>query len=170
MIRQATLSDVDAIAKVHVKAWQTTYRGHMPDAHLDTLDESKRAAMWSEALGQPAMLLLVAISGETLVGFCSLVPSRDADAPPAVGEVAAIYVDPAFWRSGFGGSLLESIIESARARNFTELTLWVLTDNAPAREFYAARGFNPDGHTKTHEPWGFPLHETRYRHRIGRRA
>ncbi len=36
----------------------------------------------------------------------------------------------------------------------------------PPRQFYEARGFNADGHTKTDERWGFPLHETRYRRRI----
>lgn len=166
IIRQAALSDVDAIARVHVKAWQTAYRGLMPDAYLDTLDESKRAAMWAKAVEQGAMLVLVATSGDTLVGFCSLLPSRDADATPNVGEIVAIYVDPAFGRCGFGSSLVEGIVEAARLRNFTELTLWVLTDNAPARQFYEARSFNTDGHTKTEERWGFPLHETRYRRPI----
>ena len=84
---------------------------------------------------------------------------------PAIGGIVAIYVDPAFARSGFGSSLVEASVESARARNFLELTLWVLTENASARQFYQARGFEGD-HTKTHERWGFPLHETRYRRRI----
>jgi ribosomal protein S18 acetylase RimI-like enzyme len=166
MIRLATQSDVDAIARVHVKTWQSAYRGHMPDAHLDSLDTSKRAPMWSKALEQQATLLLVAISGDVLVGFCSLLPSRDEDATAAVGEIVAIYVDPKCWRSGFGSALVAGIVESARSRSFTELTLWVLTDNAPVRLFYEARGFNTDGHIKTDARWGFPLHETRYRRRI----
>ena len=166
MIRLALQSDVDAIARVHVKTWQVAYRGHMPDAHLDSLDESKRAAMWSKALEQPATLVLVAIAGDTLVGFCCLMPTRDGDATPAMGEIVAIYVDPAFSRSGFGSALVEGIVEAGRSRSYNELTLWVLTDNAPARRFYEARGFNPDGRTKTEERWGFPLHETRYRRHI----
>ena len=163
MIRPAAPSDVDAMATLHVRSWQSAYRGQMPDAHLDTLDASKRAVMWSKAIVQPTTLVLVAIADETLVGFCSLLPSRDVDATPAVGEIAAIYVEPTFWRSGFGSSLVEAVVESARARNFTELTLWVLTSNASARAFYEARGFKTDGHTKTDERSGFPLHETRYR-------
>jgi GNAT superfamily N-acetyltransferase len=166
MIRLASQSDVEAIARVHVKTWQSAYRGHMPDAHLDSLDTSERAAMWSKALGEQSTLVLVATSGDTLVGFCSLQPSRDADAAPTLREIVAIYVDPAFCRCGFGSSLIEGIVEWARPRNFAELTLWVLTDNAPARQFYEARGFNIDGHTKTDDRWGFPLRETRYRRRI----
>ena len=166
MIRLALQSDVDAIARVHVKTWQSAYRGHMPDAHLDSLDPSRRAAMWSKALEQSATLVLVAISGDRLVGFCSLMPARDEDATTVIGEIVAIYVDPAFSRSGFGSALVEGIVEAARSRNFTELSLWVLTDNAPARHFYEARGFNLDGRTKTEARWGFPLHETRYRRHI----
>ena len=123
--------------------------------------------MWSKALAEQSKLVLVATSGDALIGFCSLEPSRDADAAPTVREIVAIYVDPAFWRCGFGSALIEGVLESARPRNFTEITLWVLTDNAPARQFYEARGFNTDGHTKTEERWGFPLHETRYRRPIG---
>lgn len=166
MIRLAVQSDVDAIARVHVKTWQSAYRGHMPDAHLDSLDSAKRAAMWSKALEQPSSLVLVATSGSTLVGFCSSQPSRDTDATPNVCEIVAIYVDPAFSRCGFGSSLVEETVKLARPRNFTELTLWVLTDNAPARQFYQARGFETDGCTKTEERWGFPLHQTRYRRGI----
>ena len=122
--------------------------------------------MWSKTLAEQSALVLVATSDDALVGFCSVEPSRDADAAPTVREIVAIYVDPAFWRCGFGSSLIEGILESARPRNFTEITLWVLTDNAPARRFYEARGFITDGHTKTDARWGFPLHETRYRRRI----
>lgn len=166
MIRLAVPGDVDAIARVHVRSWQSAYRGHMPDAHLDSLDPSRRADMWSKAIEQQTMLVLVATSGETLVGFYAQMPSRDADANSATSEIVAIYVDPAFWRLGFGGALVEAGVEAARPRNFSELTLWVLTGNAPARRFYEARGFNADGLTKTEDRWGFPLHQTRYRRRI----
>jgi ribosomal protein S18 acetylase RimI-like enzyme len=166
MIRSATASDVDDIARLHVKTWQVAYRGHMPDAHLDGLDPSKRAAMWSKAIEQPDTVVLVATTSETLVGFCSLLPSRDADAAPQIGEIAAIYVDPLVWRSGIGRSLVEATLAASLPRGFAELTLWVLTDNAAARAFYESCGFAADGHTKVEERPGFSIHETRYRRRI----
>jgi ribosomal protein S18 acetylase RimI-like enzyme len=163
MIRRAEPADVDAIAQVHVKTWQSTYRGHMPDSVLDSLDVSKRAAMWSKALEQPATLVLVAIVDRAIAGFCSLIPSRDADASASVAEIAAIYVDPAAWRSGVGSSLIEAAMDSARQRGLAEVTLWVLTSNTSARAFYEARGFNTDGQTKTEQRPGFSVHEIRYR-------
>jgi ribosomal protein S18 acetylase RimI-like enzyme len=169
MIRVATLSDVDDIATLHVKAWQAAYRGQMPDAYLNALEASKRAAMWSNAIETPNTLVLVAREGEALLGFCSLLPSRDADASPAVGEISSIYVDPMVWRSGIGSALLEAIIEAAIARGFSDLTLWVLTSNTPARAFYRTHGFESDDQTKLEERAGFSIHETRYRRRIVRR-
>lgn len=163
MIRLAVLSDVDEIARLHVKAWQSAYRGHMPDAYLDGLDASKRAAMWLKVIAEPATVVLVATAAEALVGFCSLSPSRDADASPDVAEVSAIYVGPTFWRAGFGTALIAATLDSARQRSFTEVTLWVLTSNTSARAFYEARGFETDGQTKTEQRPGFSIHETRYR-------
>ncbi|MEI9938121.1 MAG: GNAT family N-acetyltransferase [Pseudomonadota bacterium] len=163
MIRLAVLSDVDDIARLHVKTWQSAYRGHMPDAYLDGLDSSKRATMWSKAVAEPATVVLVATVAEILVGFCSLLPSRDADTSPSVGEVTAIYVDPNFWRSGLGTSLIQAAFDSARQRSLSEVTLWVLTANISARAFYEARGFKTDGQTKTEQRPGFSIHETRYR-------
>jgi GNAT superfamily N-acetyltransferase len=163
MIRRATPLDVAAIAGLHVRAWQVAYRGHMPGAYLDALEPAKRAAMWSRMIAQLATPVVVAIAGETLVGFCSLVPSRDGDASPTVGEIAAIYVEPAVWRSGIGSSLIGATLASARQQNFSELTLWVLTRNSPARAFYEAHGFEADGHFKTEERPGFAVQELRYR-------
>jgi ribosomal protein S18 acetylase RimI-like enzyme len=163
MIRLAVLSDVDDLARLHVKAWQSAYRGHMPDAYLDALDPSKRAAMWTNAIQEPATLVLVASAAEKLVGFCSLSPSRDADASPTVGEVTAIYVDPATWRAGVGTCLIKATLDAARQRSLAEMTLWVLTSNTSARAFYEARGFAIDGQTKTEQRPGFSIHETRYR-------
>jgi ribosomal protein S18 acetylase RimI-like enzyme len=163
MIRAAALSDVNEIARVHVNTWQAAYRGHMPDAVLDALDPSQRATMWAKALEQPTTLVLVATEAETIVGFCSLLPSRDDDATPSVAEISAIYVEPASWRLGIGSALVDAAVESARERGFSEVTLWVLTSNTAARTFYEARGFVSDGQTKTAQRPGFSVHEVRYR-------
>ena len=166
LIRAAVAADVDAIGQVHVRTWQSAYRGHIPDAYLDGLDPSKRATMWSAAIRDPSTQVFVAMQGQALVGFCSVTPSRDSDAGADVAEITAIYVDLTCWRSGFGTRLLEAAVESAGQRRFKEITLWVLAANVSARAFYEARGFVADGVTKTEERLGFSLHEVRYRRMI----
>jgi ribosomal protein S18 acetylase RimI-like enzyme len=167
VIRLAGADDVGAIGEVHVRTWQETYRGHMPDDYLASLDASKRAAMWAQHLTDPTRLLFVALRGTTLVGFCSLVPSRDAGAAVDVAEISAINIDPSSWRSGYGSALIDAVLTAAGERGFKRLTLWVLEGNARARAFYAARGFGADGTTRIVELHGFSLSEVRYQRLVG---
>jgi L-amino acid N-acyltransferase YncA len=107
--------------------------------------------------------VLVAVEEDSLLGFCSLLPSRDDDAFPSTAEIAAIYVDPARWRSGIGASLIRAAFAAARTRDFHEITLWVLSANSAACAFYQSFGFTPDGQTKIDTRLGFPLDQLRYR-------
>lgn len=161
VVRRAVPSDNSRIALLHVRAWQAAYRGHMPDHFLDSLDPASRAGVWTNRLLEPDRLVLVADATPDLRGFCSLIPSRDPDATVATGELSAIYVDPSCLRSGIGSLLLENLLPAARARGFEALSLWVLRDNAPARAFYQARGFVPDGTTKAQTISTFQVQELR---------
>jgi ribosomal protein S18 acetylase RimI-like enzyme len=167
-VRLALPSDVAGIAGVHVRSWQLAYRGHMPDAFLDALDTSQRAARWSQMIVSPRLTVLVALDAGSVVGFCSFRVSEDDDASPVTCELAALYVDPPHWRSGFGAALLAETEAIARQRGFEELTLWVLTTNASARAFYESRGFSADGRSKTDSRLGLSLNEVRYRRNVRR--
>jgi len=50
MVRRATPADAAGIARVHVDAWRATYRGIVPDEHLDALSYEGRQGMWSRIL------------------------------------------------------------------------------------------------------------------------
>lgn len=160
-VRTALPSDNSRIASLHVRAWQAAYRGLMPDHFLDSLDPVARAGVWADRLRDPDRLVLLADQSHDLRGFCSLIPSRDSDAKHATGELSAIYVDPSCLRSGIGSLLLENLLPAARARGFSALSLWVLHDNSPARAFYQARGFIPDGTIKTETISTFQVQELR---------
>jgi ribosomal protein S18 acetylase RimI-like enzyme len=133
----------------------------MPEHFLASLDAGARAQMWSQALVNPDCLVLVAESATEIVGFCSLISSRDADADPTCGELAAIYVDPARVRSGIGSLLVEHAVAAAQSRGFSRLSLWVLRDNAVALAFYRACGFSFDGASKTQPISSFEVEELR---------
>jgi GNAT superfamily N-acetyltransferase len=161
--RLATADDVPAIARIHVRSWQSTYRGQIPDPVLDALDEGARRAAWLECLAAPRRVLHVAARDGELIGFCSLVHSRDPEADDLTGEISAIYVDPAHVRCGAGSALLRASLSVARAAGYRVLTLWVLVSNTNARQFYARHGFVPDGGTKVEARAGYALSEIRYR-------
>lgn len=163
-VRRATPGDAPGIALVQVRSWQSAYRGMIPDAVLDSLDAGEaRAARWRGIIDKPEGDLLVADDAARVVGFCSMIPSRDADADASVGEIAALYVTPGAWRQGHGRALIAAAVQAAAARSYRELTLWVLRDNARAIAFYDSAGFGLDGGEKLDRREGYELHEVRAR-------
>lgn len=95
-IRSATMDDVAAIAEVHVRTWQSAYRGLLPDRALDAMDPSQRCPMWEQFLGAVpgAHPVLVAEGDERVIGFASFGSARDTEALATEFELFAIYVDP----------------------------------------------------------------------------
>jgi GNAT superfamily N-acetyltransferase len=165
-VRRALPADARAIAEVAVRGWQTAYRGLMPDEFLAGLSVTGREAAWREMLdrdadgGVPAWL---AERHGRAVGFASSGPPRDQDVPLPSAEVYAIYVLPEEWRSGIGRLLLQTTAAHWCERGATELVLWVLEGNAPARAFYEAMGWRPDGARQQLEIARTSLTEIRYR-------
>jgi hypothetical protein len=95
-IRPASIDDADAVGEVHVRAWQSAYRGMMPDDYLDGLQACDHATRWREHLLSPPpdVQLLVIIDDRRVVGFACLGPARDSDAPGDIGQLYAINLDP----------------------------------------------------------------------------
>ena len=168
LVRRAVPGDARAIAEVVVAGWRAAYRGLMPADFLDSLSVTGREAVWREVLardtdgGVPAWLAL--IDGRA-VGFVSTGPPRDDDVPPPAAEVYAIYVVPVDWRRGVGRDLIETATDHWHGVGTDTLVLWVLEDNDPARRFYEAMGWSPDGGRQLLEIAGTSLIEIRYRRR-----
>ena len=162
--RNSAIDDCAAVAAIHVQAWQTAYRGHMPDELLDRLSVPQRTELWRRLILQPGRVLLVADDPNGSVrGFCDLIPSRDADAKSTTAEISAIYVSPDHWGQGIGQELLSAAMSRALGNGFSELTLWVLDANHRARRFYEKFGFVLDGGTKEEDRGSFVIREVRYR-------
>lgn len=133
----------------------------MPAAMVAANTLVRRTDAWRSLLGTERVDVLVAESEGRILGLAAICPARDADADPAaVGELAAIYVDPPECGRGHGSALNRAALERLRATGFTEATLWVLSANAEARGFYEHHGWRLDG-AEEHEPAG--LHKVRYR-------
>jgi ribosomal protein S18 acetylase RimI-like enzyme len=138
----------------------------MPDSVLQEMSVEKRTALWTRSLTQPnPRTLIVAENQTTIAGFCFFSPTRDEDGKgKRVGEIIALNVHPAHWRSGVGRALCEHVLRESPRRNWTSLTLWVLEGNERACRFYEALGFALDGSERIDVSLvGSPLHEFRYR-------
>jgi len=116
-----------------------------------------------ETLRGDTTTVLVAEGSGLLEGFVALGASRDHDTGGRVGEVYALYVQRGAWRSGAGSALHDAAIQALAKADLIPATLWVLDSNAPARSFYAHRGWRPEGAVKLDHRPGATLHEVRYR-------
>jgi GNAT superfamily N-acetyltransferase len=156
LVRAAGPEDAEAIAAVHVRAWQAAYAHVFPPERLAALDEAARARHWREGLASDWTALVI----DDASGFASVGPSRDVEGE---GELYAIYVHPEHWGTGRGRVLMDAALAALRADGFEEATLWVLDDNPRARRFYEAAGWETDGATKEDEFLDTRVREVRYR-------
>lgn len=166
-IRRASPSDASVIAALHVAAWRAAYRGQIPDEILDGLDVPARTQFWSNILSEKHNVS-IAEADRTVVGFYSLIPSRDPDSDPVMfGEIATFYISPSHWRRGIGRTLFRHVLAVASTNQFIAVSLWVLASNTPAIRFYEAMGFIADGTVKREaDSSGCVLPEIRMRYEL----
>ena len=149
VVRRARVRDAGGIARAWVRAWQVAYRGLVPDEILDALDVDERRALWRERLEGGDCTFVAEHLG--IAGYCRVVPPS---------QVASLYVLPERRHGGVGAALLAAALDELRP-HCAHATLWVFTDNHPARAFYARFGFTPDGAERVDEGTG--LREIRLR-------
>lgn len=137
-IREARLEDAEAIARVHVASWKTTYPGLVPQAHLDALRVEDGIVRWQERLDGHGPLTLVAEDEAGVFGFASggamLHPVDGFD-----GELAAIYLLASHQRRGAGAKLVREMARGLRDQGFRSMVVWALREN-PACGFYERMG------------------------------
>jgi GNAT superfamily N-acetyltransferase len=139
MTRAATIGDAPAIARVHVASWRSTYRTLLPGDFLESLSEVGYADRWRRFIGEAGNLVYVIEDGGRLVGFASGGRERAGEVGYN-GELYAIYVLDDFQRRGYGHQLVHAVVEGLKQMSLDDMIIWVLRDNARARQFYEKLG------------------------------
>jgi ribosomal protein S18 acetylase RimI-like enzyme len=168
-IREARPADARAVAEVHVRAWQSAYRGQLSDEYLDGLSVEDRLAQHEWSLRNPRETWRMWICEEAgrVVGFAVTGPSEDADADERTGEVYAIYLEPDRVGTGVGRELFAHALEDLGRRGFATATLWVLETNVRARRFYERAAWRADGATASERIDCLMMPTVRYRTPLG---
>ena len=166
-LRRPRPEEHDRIGAVTVAAYEPYLLGvedYYRQQLLDVATRDREAEVW------------VAVDDDgTVVGFASVGPYRrdrdsgdtaidddggsDRDIDGRVGEILAIYVDPARWGTGAGRALMDAVLSGLAGRGLTEIRLWVAEDNARARRFYERAALALDGQRSVllhHRPGGGP--------------
>ena len=165
-LRPAEPADALEVAGVHVRSWQSAYRGLLPDEYLDGLRAEDRAPRYRfDGVDPDAPSTVLATDDGAVVGFATTGPARDEDAA-GLGELYALYVDPPHWSTGAGRALIGDARGRLGAAGFASAVLWVLVGNGRAERFYRRDGWAPDGKRLVREAWGTTVDEARYRCRL----
>lgn len=141
IIRTAQIEDAEGIAHVHVKSWQTTYTGIIPDEVIQSRDLDNRIAIWTRILRNPNpdSVLLVAEDNESIVGFVHAgKPQEITDKFDS--EIYAIYLLKRAQGNGIGRQLIQTCAKELYAKGHQSLMLWVLKGNDDSQGFYEYMG------------------------------
>ena len=167
-VRPAALVDAPGIASVHLRSWQATYPGLLPDTEIERHTVANRLTHWQRMLLAPAAQanIWVAVRADVVIGFASggafRVESPGAqghtDAPAegegvgkgegagagegaaqVDGELNALYLLPDAQGQGIGRQLFDASARALQAAGFPGLRCWVLEGN-PAIGFYEHLG------------------------------
>ena len=143
-LRSATVADAEAIAAVRIESWLATYRGMIPDEYLDSMKLEESILHWRTILeALPAagerICVFVAEAEGQVIGFASgmLLPEPKLDMK---AELTAVYLRPAWQRSGIGRRMVQKVARTLQAQGSNSLLVWVIADNAIARNFYEELG------------------------------
>jgi ribosomal protein S18 acetylase RimI-like enzyme len=147
VVRQARLEDAQAIGRIEIETWRSTYAGILPDRTLLGMSERRQTSSWMSFLRHRPQDVWVAQNAKSeLLAFGNCGAQRDG-AVSFAGEVYTLYVLPDAQGQGLGRRVLLALfgrlVESGHASGL----VWVVRAN-PARFFYERLG----GHQVMHRP------------------
>jgi len=151
-IREATVADADAIARVHVDSWRAAYARLLPRTVLDGLSVAQRTRVWRHVL-DPASddRVAVATGDGRVLGFAHVGPAHDADAGASTGQLRTLYLEPASWGRGIGRRVHDAGLDRLADAGARRAVLWMLSTNTRAAAFYERQGWERDGRIRVQQ-------------------
>ncbi len=137
-IERATLEDLQAIASVTVKSWQTTFQDILPISFLSSLTVESQLQRHQKIFTSSGVFYYVAKHVDEIVGFSSGGPNRNCsfDVP---SELYGLYLLEDWQGKGWGRSLFTMLAAQLQVPSRLGLTALVLSNN-PRRDFYERLG------------------------------
>jgi GNAT superfamily N-acetyltransferase len=151
-----TREHVDAVAHLVVRCDALVSEWAPPGWSLpeDWLATERR--IWEQDLADETVWAEVACDAAAkVIGVASAQREGASDDAGAGGMLLALFVEPERHGQGIGGLLAARAEDWMRERGLTRALVNVLED-APARGFYLAHGWRPDGRRATYEAFDLP--------------
>ncbi|WP_427893144.1 N-acetyltransferase family protein [Kribbella sp. GL6] len=145
MIRDAAPGDADALAELHARS-RAAYYG-AGGYEVAAVPDAEYRATWRKMVADSRLAVLVAVSGDDLVGVITLdangvFPTNAPDETRV--RLVGIFVEPGQWSNGVGSALMERFVSVARQADAVgEVDVWAR--NPRAIRFYEHHGWTRDG-------------------------
>lgn len=152
-VRPARVGDAGEVARVQLDSWRHGYAELLP-ATLADLTVEQVAQPWAASLQapNPRHHLLVALDGDSVVGFAATAPASDPYLDGSVdAELLALHVQPEATGAGHGSRLLAATVDHLREDGFTHAVTWVFAADEPLRRFLEGTGWADDGAVRSLE-------------------
>ena len=131
MSRRGGLADLDALFAIQRESATAGYAHVFPPELYPFPEDDVREALRRQ-LEEPGTVVVLDRDGR---GFALVGP----------GWLYRLYVRPSAWGSGVGTDLHDEAVAVLRRDGSDAASLWVLADNARARDFYERRGWRLNG-------------------------
>jgi ribosomal protein S18 acetylase RimI-like enzyme len=159
IIREAVAADAGAVAAIHLRSWQTAYRGILPDHYIDGALSDDLLVQWHTSFADRRQgLVLLAEEATRLVGFIAVWRDRGAEEPALIDN---LHVDPARRGGGLGRRLLGEAMRRLAAARCRGAYLWVFAANERTIALYDRLG-GVAGERTTKPVGGHPVAMIRY--------
>lgn len=143
--RQAELNDAAELARIQVDSWQA-YKHIFSPAYMAAHNSfERRFFFWMDLLQRNIdRTYLIELDGAP-IGYITIGFPREDNATAGTLELTALYLKSEHMGKGYGAYVMRRLFTSIKAAGYDRLTLWVLSDNERAIQFYRRLGFEFDG-------------------------
>jgi GNAT superfamily N-acetyltransferase len=136
-VRKATPADFPAIREVARTSRAVSFKHFMTEEEVeDEVETYYNDQVLNGILSNPANAIFVAEKGDTLTGYCSVLPKDRRGRP----RLLQFYVRPEAQRQGVGELLFERGRSFLKDAGCTEMYISTLGENMMGRKFFEKRG------------------------------
>jgi RimJ/RimL family protein N-acetyltransferase len=141
--REATTSDIPALAKLHSVAWRETYEVLDPPPGFNYPTSELREYQWREIFKHydgSWFCIVVENNNSELIGFAKGQKYNHSDLPGFTGELNKIYLLRRYHKNGIGLRLLGEVVRRFMEMNIYSMVLFSDPRNPTGTFFEAVSG------------------------------
>lgn len=143
MIRPASITDKEAITRLHCDSWEATFMTFNPELVKARGNQyPRRLQQWDERLRDKHLFTCVAINNEGIItglgqGGAVL---EDRELPQYDAELTLLYVAPEHQGKGIGKRLINEVARTMQKQGKQSLVIVAWSINEPAKAIYQHLG------------------------------